>query len=309
MRKQKVFVVGAGGMVGATIAYSLAITETASDIRLIDIAEELVEGQATDISHATSHAASVRVSVGDYSQIETDDIVVIASGAAQKPGQTRLDLLNINSKIITDVVRKVMASDKEVFILVVANPVDVLTQVALTESGLPRHRVFGSGTSLDTARLRVKIAEQIDVSPSSIQAYILGEHGDSSFAALTGASVEGLPLDSFANGEIDADKVGEEVRSVVYKIISAKKSTYFGIGQVVTKIIEAMQQDTGSVFPVCSLTSGEYGLRDVVIGLPSMVSTNGVRIIDDYPLSEHERQQLIASAKVLSNSYQSTVDQ
>lgn len=308
MRRPKVFIVGAGGLVGATIAYALAITETARDIRLIDIAEDLVGGQATDISHATSHTGSVQVRVGNYSDIEADDIVVIASGVAQKPGQTRLDLLNTNARIMRDVVQNVIANGKEVFILVVANPVDVLTHVALRESGLPRHRVFGTGTSLDTARLKVMMAEQLEVSPSSIQAYVLGEHGDSSFPALSGASIEGLPLSSFAGGEINADTIGEEVRTVVYKIIEAKKSTHFGIGQVVAKIIEAMQHEGGSIFPVCSLATGEYGLQDVVIGLPSVVNMNGVHIVDGYPLNPEEQQSLVRSSEILSESYASIID-
>jgi L-lactate dehydrogenase len=305
LKKQKVFIVGAGGMVGATIAYALAVTETVSDIRLIDIAEELVAGQATDISHATSYARDVRVRVGDYSEIETDDIVIIASGAAQKPGQSRLDLLTINAGIMRDVVQKVMAGGKEVFILVVANPVDVLTRVALTESGLPKNRVFGSGTTLDTARLRVALADKLAVSPTAIQAYILGEHGDSSFPAVSGATVGGLPLSSFAEDGIDFDSIGGEVRTVVYKIIDAKKSTYYGIGQVVAKIVEAMQQERGSIFSVCSLIEGEYGLENVVIGLPSVVSSKGVQIIDDYPLSDTEMRNLKDSAAIVSQSYAS----
>lgn len=305
MKKQKVFIVGAGGMVGATIAYALAVTETVSDIRLIDIAEELVAGQATDISHATSYARDVRVQVGDYSEIETDDIVIIASGAAQKPGQSRLDLLTINAGIMRDVVQKVMAGGKEVFILVVANPVDVLTRVALTESGLPKNRVFGSGTTLDTARLRVALADKLAVSPTAIQAYILGEHGDSSFPAVSGATVGGLPLSSFAEDGIDFDSIGGEVRTVVYKIIDAKKSTYYGIGQVVAKIVEAMQQERGSIFSVCSLIEGEYGLENVVIGLPSVVSSKGVQIIDNYPLSDTEMRNLKDSAAIVSQSYAS----
>jgi L-lactate dehydrogenase len=305
LKKQKVFIVGAGGMVGATIAYALAVTETVSDIRLIDIAEELVAGQATDISHATSYARDVRVRVGDYSEIETDDIVIIASGAAQKPGQSRLDLLTINAGIMRDVVQKVMAGGKEVFILVVANPVDVLTRVALTESGLPKNRVFGSGTTLDTARLRVALADKLAVSPTAIQAYILGEHGDSSFPAVSGATVGGLPLSSFAEDGIDFDSIGGEVRTVVYKIIDAKKSTYYGIGQVVAKIVEAMQQERGSIFSVCSLIEGEYGLENVVIGLPSVVSSKGVQIIDNYPLSDTEMRNLKDSAAIVSQSYAS----
>lgn len=307
MRQRSVFIIGGGGMVGATAAQALAIKEVVHDIVLVDVAEDLVHGQAMDINHATAYTSGVRVRVGDYSEIKENDIIVIASGAAQKPGQTRLELADINVAITRDVVRKVMAQGKPVYILMVANPVDVLTYVALQESGLPKERVFGSGTSLDTARLRVAIANEAGVSQSHVHAYILGEHGDSSFPALSNATISGIPLAEFPDIRSELKQtIAGDIRQAAYKIIEAKKSTYYGIGNVVAKIVEALLRDTASILPVCSLAQGEYGLSDVVVGLPSKVSSHGVEILDHYPLSDEEKALLQDSAKVVKEAIDRT---
>ncbi|HEU4914577.1 MAG TPA: L-lactate dehydrogenase [Candidatus Saccharimonadales bacterium] len=300
MRQRSVFVIGGGGMVGATAAQALAIKEVVHDIVLVDVAEDLVRGQAMDINHATAFTSGVTVRVGGYDEIKEDDIVVIASGAAQKPGQTRLELADINTAIIRDVVGRIMAQGKLVYILMVANPVDVLTYVALKESGLPKERVLGSGTTLDTARLRVAIASKAGVSQSNVHAYILGEHGDSSFPALSNATIAGIPLAAFP-GVDPALKgtIAGDIRQAAYKIIEAKKSTYYGIGNVVAKLVEALLRDTASVYPVCSLATGEYGVDGVVLGLPSKVSSRGVEIVDGYPLSASEKQSLLNSAAIV----------
>ncbi|HSX16518.1 MAG TPA: L-lactate dehydrogenase [Patescibacteria group bacterium] len=300
MLKRTVFVIGAGGMVGATAAHALAIKEIASDIALIDVAEDLVRGQAMDINHATAFTNGVRVRVADYSDIKEDDVIVITCGIPQKPGQPRLELLETNARIITDVVGKVMAQGKPVFIIMVANPVDILTQVALNVSGLPKERVFGTGTTLDSARLRVTLAHHLHVSQQVVQAYILGEHGDSSFPALTNVTIGGIPLAKFPGFEPSMIKtIDQDIRAAAYQIIEAKKSTYYGIGHVVAKLVEALAHDRSSIFPVCSLTEGEYGLDNVVIGLPSLVSSRGVQILDNYPLSTAEQKQLKHSAEVI----------
>jgi L-lactate dehydrogenase len=307
MRQRSVFIIGGGGMVGATAAQALAIKEVVHDIVLVDVAEDLVHGQAMDINHATAFTSGVRVRVGDYSEIKENDIVVIASGAAQKPGQTRLELAHINVSITRDVVRKVMAQGKPVYILMVANPVDVLTYVALKESGLPKERVFGSGTSLDTARLRVAIANEGGVSQGHVHAYILGEHGDSSFPALSNANISGVPLADFPDIKPELkETIAGDIRQAAYKIIEAKKSTYYGIGNVVAKIVEALLRDTASILPVCSLAEGEYGLNDVVLGLPTKVSSSGVKIIDHYPLSGEEQKLLQESARVVKEAIDRT---
>lgn len=300
MSKPKVFVVGAGGMVGATAAQALAIKEVVHDIILIDVATDLVHGQAMDISHATAFTDGVHVRTGDYSDIAKDDIVVITCGIAQKPGQSRLELLGINAKIIRDVVGKIMAQGEPVYILMVANPVDILTHVALEASGLPKERIFGTGTTLDTARLRVALAESLHMSQKEIQAYILGEHGDSSFPALSAATVGGVPLAKFPGFKPKmVENIDHEIRSSAYKIIETKKSTYYGIGLVVAEIVGAMVKNRASIFPVCSLIEGEYGLNDVVLGLPSLVNNRGAKVIDNYPLSDKEKSQLKTSAEII----------
>ncbi len=299
MRKRSVFIVGAGGMVGATAAYAIAIKEIVSEIVLIDVAEDLVQGQASDINHATAFTSGVNVRVGSYSEIQEDDIVIITSGTALKPGQTRLELVQINAGITRDVVSRVMAQGKPVYILMVANPVDVLTYIALKTSGLPKERVFGTGTTVDTARLRVMLANKLDVSQRHVHAYILGEHGDSSFPALANANIGGIPLEKYPGyqpGVLEA--LNQDIRTAAYKIVEVKKSTW-GIGNTIASLVAALSNSTNSIYTICSILEGEYGLNDVVIGVPSIISTRGVRALDNYPLSETEAKQLQASAKII----------
>ena len=287
-------------MVGAAAASAIALKEIASDIVLIDIAADLVKGQALDISHATAYSNGIDVRVGDYSDIKKDDIVVITSGVPQKPGQSRRELIATNARIIESVVKHIMAQGQPVFIIVVANPVDTLTHIALKASGLPKERVFGTGTTLDTARLRVTLARQLGVSQQHVHAYILGEHGDSSFPVLSAATIAGIPLQHFPGFAPDmAMNIHQEIRDAAYKIIEAKKATYFGIGHAVAKLVEALIRPTANIYPVCSLVEGEYGLDDVVIGLPTMISPAGVRILDGYPLNTAERHALEASANIV----------
>lgn len=299
MAKQKVVIIGSG-MVGASAAFAIGLRESVEEIILIDINEQLAWGQAADINDALGHSDSVRVRRGDYSDVADDDIVVITSGAPQKPGQSRLELININAKIMRDVVENVMRHHAKPYLLVVANPVDVLTYVALKKSKLSRNRVFGTGTTLDTFRLRVELANELNVSPSEVDAYVLGEHGDSSLSAIESAQIGDISLDQYPGFRPEMiTKIDESVRGRVYKIIEAKGSTYFAIGSVVAQIVEAMLRDSAHIYPVCSLANGEYGLHDVVLGLPSSVSSKGVKIIDGYKLRAHDRRALETSAEVV----------
>jgi len=305
MHNRTVFIIGAGGMVGATAAQALALKEVVSDIALIDIAEALVRGQAMDLDHATAHTKGVRVRVGDYSEIREDDIVIITCGIPQQPGQSRLDLLETNAAVVREVVRNVMAQGKPVFILMVANPVDALTYVALQASGLPKERVFGTGTTLDTARLKVTLARALHVSAQCVEAYILGEHGDTSFPALSSATIGGVPLKLFPGFTPQlVATIDQDIRAAAYQIIEAKRATYYGIGHVIASVVEAMLHERASILPVCSLAAGEYGLSDVVIGLPSLVSSRGVQILDHCPMSDREQRQLAHSADVLKDVVQ-----
>lgn len=300
---QKVFIVGGGGMVGASAAYALALQEIVEEIVLIDINEQAAWGQATDINDAMAFSNGIKVRTGKYDEIADDDIVVITSGVAQKPGQSRLELLGVNASIIHDVVGNIMAHCKQPFIIMVANPVDVLTYVALKTSGLPTSRVFGTGTTLDSFRLRVEIADTLDVADNEVDAYVLGEHGDSSFAAISGARVGDIPLADYPDFDsASLANIDEQIRHQAYKVIEAKHSTYFAIGQVVAYIVEAMQHGPAKILPLCSLVEGEYGISDVVLGLPHTIDSDGTKIITGYPLSESEQQALERSAGVIKEA-------
>jgi L-lactate dehydrogenase len=306
MAGPKVFIIGAGGMVGATAASALAIKETVHEIVLIDVAEGLVHAHATDINHATAYTAGVHVRKGDYVDIEENDIIVITCGVPQKPGQPRLELLETNAKIMKEVVGKIMQQGKLVTIIVVSNPVDVLTYVALKESGLPKERVFGTGTTLDTARLRVTLANMLGASQKQVQGYVLGEHGDSSFTAISTLNIAGVPLTNFPGfTKAMTDTLEQDIRDSVYKIIAGGTASKYGIGHVIVQLVEALMQRTHSVFPVCSLVEGEYGLNDVVVGLPSLVSHQGATIIDNYPLTAEEEKKLNISADIVKDAIKS----
>lgn len=287
-------------MVGATAAHAIAIKEIVSDIALIDVAKDMVGGQAFDLDHATAYTHGVQVRVGDYSELKDDDIVVITCGAHGSPGKTRLDLIYTNAGIIRGVIARIKEQSKNVFIIMVSNPVDVLTYIALKESGLPKERVFGVGTMLDTARLRVSIAHQLGLSQFDVQVYMLGEHGDSSFATLSSATIGGIPLNDFPGFDRKMIKnIEEDIRKAAYQIVTAKKSTYYGISHVIAKTVQALLHNAGHIFTTCSLAEGQYDVDDVAIGLPSSVNSNGVKILEGHPLSEGERKQLHDSAKII----------
>ena len=280
MNKQKLVIVGAGGMVGATAAYACALRSVVEEIVLIDRDPDLAWGQAADITDGMGIDRCVVVRPGSYDDIKTDDIVVITAGAPQQPGQTRLELLGVNAEIMRGTVRNIMRNGARPYILVVSNPVDALTYVALKESGLPKSRVFGTGTTLDTSRLKSYIADQLDVHSREVDAYILGEHGDSSFATIESAQVGEVPLADYPGFKpAMVDGIEEQIRQRAYRVIETKRSTYYAIGFVISKIVSALRSSSRSVYPVCSLVEGEYGLHDVVLGLPSTICADGVKIL------------------------------
>ena len=303
MGKQKVVLVGAGGMVGASTAYALALRSVVEEIVLIDRSEDMAWGQAADINDAMGLDRSVSVRLGTYDDIATDDIVVISAGAPQQPGQTRMELLGINVGIMRDIIQNIMKNGAQPYLVVVSNPVDVMTYVALKESGLPKNRVMGTGTTLDTSRLKSLIADGLGVNSRDVDAYILGEHGDSSFSTIETAQIGEIPLREYP-GYTDelVENVEQKIRDRAYKIIETKKSTYFAIGFVVSKIVSALRQSTSTIYPVCSLVEGEYGLENVVLGLPSMINDEGVKILAGYPLTDRERDALHASSRVVQQA-------
>jgi len=260
-------------------------------------------GQAADINDAMGLDRSVSVRPGTYDDIATDDIVVISAGAPQQPGQTRMELLGVNVGIMRDIIQNIMKNGAQPYLVVVSNPVDVMTYVALKESGLPKNRVMGTGTTLDTSRLKSLIADGLGVNSRDVDAYILGEHGDSSFSTIETAQIGEIPLREYP-GYTDelVENVEQKIRDRAYKIIETKKSTYFAIGFVVSKIVSALRQSTSTIYPVCSLVEGEYGLENVVLGLPSMINDEGVKILAGYPLTDREREALHASAGVVAEA-------
>ncbi|MBF1039630.1 MAG: L-lactate dehydrogenase [Candidatus Nanosynbacter sp.] len=301
MNKQKLLIVGGGGMVGATAAYACALRSVIEEIVLIDRNEDLAWGQAADINDAMGIDRNVVVHTGNYSDINDDDIVVITAGAPQLPGQTRLELIDVNAKIMRDIVKNIMANGAKPYLVIVSNPVDVLTYVALKESGLPKNRVFGTGTALDTSRMKSYLANAFNVDSKAVDAYILGEHGDSSFSTIETAQIGEVPIREYPGfTEEMIDGIEQKVRDRAYRVIETKKSTYFAIGFVVSKIVSALRKSTHTVYPVCSLAEGEYGLNNVVLGLPSTISSDGVKILAGYPLTEREKELLNKSAGIIA---------
>ena len=301
MNKQKLLIVGGGGMVGATAAYACALRSVIEEIVLIDRSEDLAWGQAADINDAMGIDRNVVVHTGNYSDINDDDIVVITAGAPQLPGQTRLELIDVNAKIMRDIVKNIMANGAKPYLVIVSNPVDVLTYVALKESGLPKNRVFGTGTTLDTSRMKSYLADAFNVDSKAVDAYILGEHGDSSFSTIETAQIGEVPIKGYPGfTEEMIDGIEQKVRDRAYRVIETKKSTYFAIGFVVSKIVSALRKSTHTVYPVCSLAEGEYGLNNVVLGLPSTISSDGVKILAGYPLTEREKELLNKSAGIIA---------
>ena len=301
MNKQKLLIVGGGGMVGATAAYACALRSVIEEIVLIDRNEDLAWGQAADINDAMGIDRNVVVHTGNYSDINDDDIVVITAGAPQLPGQTRLELIDVNAKIMRDIVKNIMANGAKPYLVIVSNPVDVLTYVALKESGLSKNRVFGTGTTLDTSRMKSYLADAFNVDSKAVDAYILGEHGDSSFSTIETAQIGEVPIREYPGfTEEMIDGIEQKVRDRAYRVIETKKSTYFAIGFVVSKIVSALRKSTHTVYPVCSLAEGEYGLNNVVLGLPSTISSDGVKILAGYPLTEREKELLNKSAGIIA---------
>ena len=301
MNKQKLLIVGGGGMVGATAAYACALRSVIEEIVLIDRSEDLAWGQAADINDAMGIDRNVVVHTGNYSDINDDDIVVITAGAPQLPGQTRLELIDVNAKIMRDIVKNIMANGAKPYLVIVSNPVDILTYVALKESGLPKNRVFGTGTTLDTSRMKSYLADAFNVDSKAVDAYILGEHGDSSFSTIETAQIGEVPIREYPGfTEEMIDGIEQKVRDRAYRVIETKKSTYFAIGFVVSKIVSALRKSTHTVYPVCSLAEGEYGLNNVVLGLPSTISSDGVKILAGYPLTEREKELLNKSAGIIA---------
>ena len=305
--KNKVTIIGAG-TVGASIAYTLAARDLASDILLIDINEAKAQGEAMDIFQATPYLSPAVVRAGSYEDAEASDIVIITSGMPRKPGMTRIDLVQANVKIIKSIAPQIAKHAPDAKYILVANPVDILTYVFIKETGLPAERVIGSGTLLDTARLRTRIAEFFKVNQNQVDANVFGEHGDTSFVPWSMATVAGIPLEQYTKSlkeipegvkEFNEDEVVEYVRKSGGQIIANKGVTNYGIAASVCQLVKCLSSDIDSIFTVSVLMQGEYGINDVCVSIMAIVNCNGVKTTIEAPITEEERLKLVASADAL----------
>ncbi len=300
----KVVIIGCG-FVGSAAAFALMQGNLFSEMVLIDVDSERAKGEAMDISHGIPFAGPMKIYAGDYDDISDADIIVITAGANQRPDETRLDLVQKNAKIMHSVVTQITAHPYDGIILVVSNPVDILTYVALHISGYSENRVIGSGTVLDSARLKYQLGEHLGVDSRSVHAFIIGEHGDSEIAAWSSANVSGVPLHDMCEmrGHYDhagnTESIEETVKRSAYEIIAKKDATYYGIAMVIRRLCQAIVRDEKSIFPVSVPMHGDYGISDVVLSMPAIVGATGVERLIPIDLDEKEVIRLRESADTL----------
>jgi len=303
---RKAAIVGCG-FVGAACAFSLMQSGIFSELVLIDSDMAKAEGEALDISHGVPFSKPVKIYAGTYDDIKNSSVVIITAGANQKPGETRLDLVKKNISIFKSIIPEIKKRDFKGILLIVANPVDILTTVAVKLSGMSENRVFGSGTVLDTARLKYELGNHLDVDSRSIHAFIIGEHGDSEIAAWSSANVSGIPLNKFCemrghfNHEESMEAIAENVKNSAYEIIQKKKATYFGVAMAVKRICEAIVRDEKSILSVSSMMRGDFGIDGIALSMPAIVGKNGVETKVPIQLDEKETEKLKNSAKTLSD--------
>ena len=313
MKKGKVVLVGTG-FVGMSMAYSMLNRGGINELVLIDIDKDKTIGEEMDLSHGLPFAPQkMIIKAGDYDECKDAQVVVITAGIAQKPGQTRLELAETNTKIMKGITQNIMASGFDGIIVVASNPVDLMTYVVAKVSGLPKNKVIGSGTVLDTARLRYLVSDYLKVSSKNIHAYIMGEHGDSSFVPWDHAYVgckrmkdvmkdNGYPLE-------DLDKIHKDVVQAAYEIINKKKATYYGIGMALRKLVKTIINDENTILTVSTyLKDGEYGQDDIYIGVPAIINSNGVRELLNLELSKEEQEKLDNSCKIIKEMRENSID-
>jgi len=301
----KIAIVGGAGAVGATAAYAIMISGLAAEIVLIDVNERRVEGEAMDLVQGAPFVRPVDIRSGSYADCQGAQVVVITAGASQKPGENRLDLVNRNIEIFRGIIPQIAQVAPDSILLVVANPVDILTYATWKFSGYPASRVIGSGTVLDTARLRALIGRQLRVDPRGVHAYVIGEHGDSEVVVWSRATVAGMSIGDFCaqrNASCESNiqqEIADQVRRAAYEIIDRKGATYYAIGLGVRHIIEAILRDQDSVLTVSTLMTGQLGVSDICLSLPSILDRNGLDCVLVPELSGDEEAAFQRSARVL----------
>ena len=310
---KKVVLVGTG-FVGMSMAYAMMNQGGVDELVLIDVLKDKAKGEEMDLSHGLPFAPQkMIIKAGDYDECKDAQIVVITAGIAQKPGQTRLELAKTNTKIMKSITQSIMASGFNGIIIVASNPVDLMTYVVAKVSGLPKNQVFGSGTVLDTARLRYIMSGYLKVSSKNIHAYIMGEHGDSSFVPWNHAYVGCKKVtDVMADNNHpmkDLEKIHEDVVNAAYEIIEKKKATYYGIGMALSKIVKSVIDNDNSILTVSTyLKDGQYGQDDIYIGVPAIINSKGVRELLELELNKTEQEKLDNSCKIIKEMREESID-
>lgn len=306
--KRKVVVIGAG-LVGTTYIYALLPTGLAGEIVLIDINQKRVEGEVMDLSHGLPYIPPVRIRAGDYPDCVDASLIVVTAGAKQFPGQSRLELIRKNAEIVIEICEQIKKSGSEAVLVMVTNPVDVLTCLALKKLSWPKERVIGSGTVLDSARFRYMLSRHCGIDSRNVHAYVLGEHGDSEVAAWSMTHIAGIPMRGYCVicGGCDTkktyDRITADVRNSAYHIIDYKGSTYYGIGLSLVRITGAILRNESSILTVSTLLEGEYGINGMCLSVPCVVGGSGVLRIITAKLDPEEQKALVSSADILRQTF------
>lgn len=303
MKDSKVILVG-DGAVGSSFAYASTILGIGRELGIIDINEKKAEGDAMDLSDVLSFTNPKQIYKADYSDCKDAEVVVITAGIPQKSGESRLDLIEKNLKIFKDMIVQIVDSGFDGIFLVASNPVDILTYATWKYSNFPANKVIGTGTTLDSSRFKKEIANLIGIDPRSVDAFIMGEHGDSEFAVWSHTNVGGMPLYEWVKIHSETDEkelldTFDKVKNAAYEIIDKKGATFYGIGMALARIVEAIINDQNSVFSTSSYLEGEYGLDDIFIGVPSVIGKDGVKWVLEVPLTDTENERMQESAKTL----------
>ena len=301
---RKAAVIGCG-FVGSATAFTLMQSRLFSEMVLLDANEEKADGEAKDIAHGVPFAGQMKIYAGNYDDVADAAIIIVTAGANQKPDETRLDLVHKNVAIYKSIIPEIASRDYQGILLIVSNPVDILTYTAIKLSGLPENRVIGSGTVLDTARLKYALGEHLSVDSRSVHSFIIGEHGDSEIAAWSSTNVSGIPLNDFCemrghfNHEASMEEIANRVKNSAYEIIAKKHATYYGIAMSVKRICECIMRDEKSILPISTIMHGEYGIENIALSMPAIVGVNGVETHVPISLNEEEAQKLKESADAL----------
>lgn len=303
----KITVIGAG-FVGTTCTYTLMMSGLANELVLIDVNKKKAEGEIMDLNHGLPFVSPVKLYSGDYSDTKDSDIIIITAGANQKEGESRIDLLNRNTEILKSILNEVTKYNSECILLVVTNPVDILTYITYKLSGFPKNKVLGSGTVLDTARFKYMIGEHTNIDSRNVHTYIIGEHGDTEVPAWSLTNIAGMSVTQYCEycknceSRITMNNIFDEVKSAAYKIIERKGATYYAIALAVKRIVEAIVRDENSILTVSSFMDGQYGISDICLSVPTVVNSTGIERVLEVPISNLENDELKKSANALKDA-------